>query len=181
MSIGISSSNGSSVNLMEILAQADKVASDSKKDSKVMRQLYHQKNMRHLDGNIAKLKEQSSQIGKAGWFNFIVGMFSNLFNIASMVVSVVLPGVGTAIATMANSAMQGLLKGIAQLNPFSKKARNAGIQAEEFKKLAKNSQYKFDMEDERLDAKTESQSIFKRRMERAIEDVQKAQEAAVRV
>lgn len=181
MSIGISSSGGSQVNLLEALAQADKVASDSKKDSKITRQLHHQKNMRHLDDNVAKLKEQSDQIGKAGWFNFIVGMFSNLFNIAAQIISVALPGLGTAIANVVNTGLQSILQGISQLNPFSKNAREAGIEAEESKKLAQNAQFKFDMEDERLDAMTDSQGILKRRMERAIEDVQKSQEAAVNV
>lgn len=176
-----SASNGlSSANLQEILAEAENAFSDSRKDAKITRQLHHDKNMLLLDQNIGSLKDQASQLGKAGWLNFIVGVVSNLAAIATQVIGILLPGVGAFIASVVNQVIQGVGQAISALDPFGKKARAAGIQGEDHKKNAENESKRFGMEDERLRQMETSQQTFKNRMEKSMEQLEKAQEAAVR-
>ena len=163
------SGNVSSGNLQDILAQAEEASSDERKDAKITRQLYHQKKMTMLDGNISKLKEQSSQLGKAGWLSFFTGIVAQGLQFLDLLV----PGLGTVLSTAVNQTQS--------LNPFAKNAREAGVDAENYKKKAEKEDYRFAMEDERIKAMVESDQIFKNRMEKAIENVQKSQEAAVRV
>lgn len=170
----------SSGNIQDILAQAESASGDVRKDAKIMRQIHHNKNNRLLDQNISALKKQQSQLGKAGWMNFAIGMMSNLMNIATTVFSAIFPPLAPVFMAV-NAALQAGLKAVSQINPFSKNAGKAGVQAQEFQKLAEKEQFKSTLEDERIKAMVESGQIFKNRMEKAIENFQKAQEAAVRV
>ena len=178
MSLTISNSV-STASLQDILAQAETAAGDVRKDAKIARKMYHDKNIRLFDKNIGALKKQQSQLGKAGWFNFVVGMVSNFLNIATAVLSAIFPPLAPVFMAV-NAAMQGALQAVSHINPFAKKAGAAGIKAQEFQKLAEKEQFRGSMEDERIKAMVESGHIFKNRMEKTIENLQKSQEAAVR-
>lgn len=167
-------------NIQDILAQAEEASGDARKDAKIARQLYHDKNSRLLDQNISALKKQQSELGKAGWFNFAIGMFSNLLNVAATALSAFIPPLAPVIMA-GNLALQGGLQAVSNINPYTKSAGKAAVDASEFQKLAEKEQFKSGMEDERIKAMVESNQVFKNRMEKTIEILQKSQEAAVRV
>lgn len=182
MSIDVTSNIGSdkAINIMQLIEEASQITDDQQKDLKITRKLHHQKNMGLLDQNIDSLKDQQKQLGKAGVFNFVLGMVSNFFNLATTIVGTLFPP-AAPIANAVNTFLQGVIQSIASLNPHTKKAGEAGVEAEEFKKMAEDESYKFVMEDERLKGTEESNETFKRRMEQAIQDTQKSQEVAVKV
>lgn len=170
-----------SLNIEDMIANADQVSRDIRNDAKITRQLTHQKNMAFVDKHIGKLKEQGNQVGKAGWFNFFIGLASNFVNALTQVLNLVLPGIGPAIAQIANQFVQGMLNAVGQINPHNKKASEAGIKAEAFKKDASHEGYLSQMEDERIKQMVESHQIFKNRMEKAMDHLQKAKETTVKV
>lgn len=169
------------LNLQEIIALTDKASSDTQKDLKATRKLNHLKKMNHLDQNIHELKTQQSQLSKAKWFNFIIGMVSNVFNALSSVLSAVLPGVGPMIAKIGNSFLQKVLELVGQMNPHQSKADQAQIKAKEFEHLAQADQFQQSIEEERLQAEKETQQLSKKRLEQALNHIQEGQRSVIRV
>lgn len=183
MSLSVTNAgSGSSVDVMRLMEEASQAAGDSRKDNKIARRLHHDKNMSLLDKSIGQMKDQQAELGKASKWGFVFGMISNFLNIATQALSAIFPPLAPVFMAV-NKAVQSVFGTIGKkvVDDHNLGAGKAGVKSEEFKKMAENENYKFGMEDEHLKASTESHAIFKNRMEKALDNIQKSQEAAIRV
>lgn len=157
--------------LINLLAEADKSALDVRKESQTSRLLAHQKEERLLNERISLLKEQNEALSDSAWYQFAVGMVSNVLNMASWAVSVVFPP-AAPVVQVANQAAQGALNGAAQIDPNSKKARELGVDAEMAQKRASAEGLRATLAEEHLKASEDSVRTVQNRLEKAIANLQ---------
>ncbi|MBU0505924.1 MAG: hypothetical protein ABII18_07650 [bacterium] len=133
MSLSIINSGASQgVNIESILAETQQSYSDQKKDARMMRDAHFQGRMTMLDNNIDKLKESKKQSEKAGLFNTLVSTIGGLLSQASQLLNAWMPGLGSAVS----SALKVITNIMQSQNPYKKKASQAQIDSEEYKKMA---------------------------------------------
>lgn len=165
--------------LINLMAEADKLSSDVREDNKTTRRLAHQKEERLLNERISLLREQNEALSDSAWYQFAVGMVSNVLNLASWAVSVVFPPAAPVVQA-ANQAAQGALNGAAQIDPDSKKARELGVDAEMAQKRASAEGLRATLAEEHLKASEDSARTVQSRLERAIANLQESGETLAR-
>ncbi len=176
MTLSTAAVGGQSFDAQGIMEEADSMYADQRKDAKIARNLSHQKRMGAMDQNIGKLREVQDQTKKAGKFSFITGIIGTIVSSAIKLLDLVVPGLGTILS----SVTQGVTQGVQQMNPHTEKAADAKVDAEEYTKKAENYSHQSQINQEQETAASESQQTCKRRLEKAIDNLQQAQSAAVR-
>jgi hypothetical protein len=180
MSLSVSAATTTSpVNINSLLAQTDAVSADAKKDASIERKIHHDKQVRALDQSIGAMKDQQAQTKKAGMKNFIMGLVSTFLNMVTQVINFVAPGAGAAISNIVNGAFQGVIQQLSQ-NP-SQGAQDSQIEAQKYQQVAENEQYQTQIANEQLDSETENQRVIRNRMEKAMQDMQEARQATLKV
>lgn len=159
--------------LINLLAEADKSALDVRKESKTSRLLARQKEERMLNERISLLKEQNEALSDSAWYQFAIGMVSNVLNLASWAVSVLVPPVAPVVQ-VANQTAQGALNGVAQIDPNSKKARELGVDAEVAQKKANAEGLRATLAEEHMKEAEESARTVQNRLEKAIDNLQQS-------
>ncbi len=181
MSLTASNANHSqAISIQTLLEEANQDSLEARKDTKLARAIHHEKNMALLDKNISALQKQQNALGKAGTFNFFIGICSNFFNIGTLALSLALPPLAPVFQA-ANQGIQGVINSVSQLNPYTKEAGQAGVNAEKFKKWAEVENFQTSIEEEHLKSMTESQQTFKNRMEKALENMERSEETVLKV
>ena len=165
--------------LITLMAEGDKLSSEVRKDNRTTRQLAHEKNRRLLDERISLLQEQNEALSSSSWYQFAVGLVSNILNIATQVISFVLPP-AAPLAQAANQAAQGGLNSASQLDPHSKKGRELGVSAEKAQKKANEEMARASVAEEHMKETEESARTIQNRLERAIGNLEASGESAVR-
>jgi len=162
-------SNDPSVNIQELMFEADRINSDQRKSSKLKRELHNEKKLNLLDQKIGKLQERHDKLGIGAIFGFAMNLFSNLIQKLDLLI----PGLGSALSMAAQAAEK--------LNPFQRAASQAEIDSVQFQSLAEKEDKLFQREDENVKANQEHRRTINHRLEKALQDLQETREASVRV
>lgn len=165
--------------LINLMAEADKLSSEVRKDNKASRMIAQQKNLRLVDERISLLREQNEALSDSSWYQFAVGVVSNVLNIATQVVSIVIPPLAPVVQ-IANQAAQGAVNGAGQLDPYSKKGRALGVDAERAQKKATAESLRATSAEEHMKEAEESARTVETRLERAIANLQESGETVTR-
>jgi hypothetical protein len=176
MSLSIVNSGASQgVNIESVLAEAQQSYSDQKKDARLMRDVHFQQRMTMLDGNIDKLKESKKQSEKAGLFNTLVSAIGGLLSQASQLLNAWIPGLGSAVS----SAFKMITNIMQSQNPYKKKASQAQIDSEEFRKNAEYAGNRSQIYSDDLSSTRSSQNQETQHLNKAIDNIMAARSVAV--
>lgn len=168
------------VNIQDILAEFNQASQGARKDSRIARELHHQKSMRFLDGQISQLKAQQSRMGSSALLQFFTNMFTQLLNVAATVLGMVLQPTAAIITQISNRVLQTVLQGIAILDPHAKKARELGVQAEEQKKNAEAENHKTTIAGDHIRNEEESLKLVTSRLEKALDNIHGSREVVLK-
>lgn len=157
------------VNPESLMALMDKTDSETKKATKNKRSLHHQKARSLIENRINKLRERKSNLWKAALFGFFVDIFSQGIKALNFLV----PGLGDTVSRVFQT--------LKSLNPFQHKAATAEIDAAEFEGLANSEREKFNKVNEQVREIEDQRKVRNKRLEKALNNMQEAQEATVRV
>lgn len=165
--VGISTTNPA--NLQNLLELQDKDSAEARKKSRVQRENHYRKNIGLLENHIGELRKQQKNSWKAALFGFFVKLFSQAIKALDFLV----PGLGTIVSKVAST--------LGSLNPFQHKAQNAAVKAKEFEQMAKIEGNQYEKYKNRTQDEEQHRNRMIQRIEKAVDDLQKAKEATVRV
>ena len=140
-----------------------------------MRDVHFQQRMTMLDGNIDKLKESKKQSEKAGLFNTLVSAIGGLLSQASQLLNAWIPGLGSAVS----SAFKMITNIMQSQNPYKKKASQAQIDSEEFRKNAEYAGNRSQIYSDDLSSTRSSQNQETQHLNKAIDNIMAARSVAV--
>jgi hypothetical protein len=181
MSLSTLPAGESSIDMISLMGEADKANNDAKKDVRQARKSAHLERMGALDENIDSMQDQKDKMKGNSVFNFVMGMVSNMMNIAAQVISTVFP-VLAPIVTLINSAVQAVMKSVSQYvnGDAAADQKQCEIDQQKFQKIAEESQNRYGMEDEFYKSFEQSGNTIDQRLEASLQNMMKAQDAAVR-
>lgn len=177
MSFETMAASQNSIGVNTLLEKITSSSSEEQKDSKVRREIHHQKSMSLFDKNISFLKEQKSQMQKAAKFSFVMGIIKSVVGIALTALSTVLGKSADIVSRIAD----GVLNVISGLNKHGDKAQDAQIKAEEMQQLSQAKEYEVQKENEHLQASQQNSNTLKEHLENALLSSQNSLEATVNV
>lgn len=181
MSFETLATSQNSIGVNTLLEKITSSSSEEQKDSKIRREIHHQRSMDLFDKNISFLKEQKSEIKKAAKFNFVLGLVSNFINIAISIIPIAFKTVSAAAINLISKISDGILHAISGLNKHDEKAQDAQVKAEEMQQLSQAKEYEMQKENEHLQASQQNSNTLKEHLENALLNSQNSLEATVNV
>ena len=181
MGLTLAPATESSINIISLMGEADKASNDAKKDVRVARKSAHLERMGALEENIDSMEDQRDQMKSNGLFNFVIGMVSNFLNMATQIISFACPP-AAPIANMVNQTLQGAIQGLSQYKngEASEEQMDSEIEQQKFMKIAEDAQNRYSIEDEFYKSYEQSGNTVDQRLEASLQNMMKAQDAAVR-